>query len=176
LVANPEELESLLSNCWGELAGEQGGMSAYKLIRRTEQMEWNSPLLTFEMERHGGTVLGSVYAEIQAWTVDINRGSAEVSQFNPKRLVGKRQPPLNVNPIATEIVSAILAEKMDDRLKWYGPTKVRVLIASVIPSHSAAKETVAGRRKRLGAAIGKLLDQHGWRKVGQHRYEKSSAA
>jgi hypothetical protein len=35
--------ESLLSECWRELGGVQGGMVAYKMLGRVEKVEWNSP-------------------------------------------------------------------------------------------------------------------------------------
>ena len=54
------DVESLLSQCWNQLAGgNDGGMDASKLSVRTERMSWSPPKLTFAIERHGGLVQGS---------------------------------------------------------------------------------------------------------------------
>ena len=59
--AEAEKIEHLLCESWGELSGnDSGGMLAYKLLNRTENMLWEPPILKFEIERHGATVNGSV--------------------------------------------------------------------------------------------------------------------
>jgi hypothetical protein len=57
-ISNTGELERLLAACWDELTGDDGGMEAYKLLNRMEDVAWNPPLLTFVIERHGGTARG----------------------------------------------------------------------------------------------------------------------
>jgi len=47
------------------------------------------------------------------------------------------QPRLDVKPIAVKFFNAIFAGQPDDRLKWEGSSKVRVLIGKVIPRRSA---------------------------------------
>jgi hypothetical protein len=170
------KVEELLSARWDDLSTDDEGMEGYKLGNRMEAVKWEPPILTFEIERHGGTVLGSVQAEVQCWTVDVEQGSATVGFSPRKRLVGVRRKPLKVGPIADEIVKLVIAGKEVSRLKWYGPTKVRVLPDKILPlGLTIPKETLQGRRKRLGKAIEDGLASHGWKKVSsQHTYERES--
>ena len=55
-VEMPTHLERLSAKVWDDLAGDQGGVTGHKLLGRTEHVEWNTPLLTFQIERHGRTV------------------------------------------------------------------------------------------------------------------------
>ena len=75
-VEETTHLERLLAEVWDDLGGDNGGMAGHKLIRRMERVEWHRPILTFLIERHGGTVLGSTRAELQRWSVDLDRGTA----------------------------------------------------------------------------------------------------
>jgi hypothetical protein len=173
-IDDAQKIEQLLADSWEELAGNQGGMAADKLYGRTENMEWQPPLLRFEIERHGARKFGSTWAEIQSWKVDVEKGQATVtpSELNRKRLVGQRLPPLDVKPIAQETVNLILAGKSDERLKWYGETKFKIIIGKLFPPSSACKQTLAGRRKRFSRVIHEDLVHHGWHQVGTHTYEK----
>ena len=55
----------LLTMAWDCLSGgRETGMWAGKLTRRAEELEWDPPLLSFRIERHGGTVHGSFFAAI----------------------------------------------------------------------------------------------------------------
>jgi hypothetical protein len=45
-----------------------------------------------------------------------------------------------VNALAEEIAALVIAAKGDDRLKWYGGTKVKVLIGEIFPAGSAVRE------------------------------------
>ena len=65
------EIEAHLAPVWDALAGDDGGMTSRKLHGRMEVVLWNPPRLTFYIERHGATVLGSSRAEVQEWTVDL---------------------------------------------------------------------------------------------------------
>lgn len=157
------ELERQLASCWAQLAGSgEGGMAGYKLSTRTEEMDWNPPLLTFTIERHGAAALGSKYAELQSWTVDVDSGSAQ-PQSGRRRLVSPLSPRVDVKPIADEIAVLILAGKEDSRLKWYGHAKVRILIGRIFPAGSAVKQTLTGRRKRFKGALTERLEKVGWR-------------
>lgn len=57
-----QEVERLLAACWHEIyTSEDGGLTPTKLLNRAEQLRWDLPILTFDIERHGPTVLGSLY-------------------------------------------------------------------------------------------------------------------
>ncbi len=50
------------------------------------------------------------------------------------------------------------------------PGPIRVLIGKFLPDSSAVAQTLAGRRKRLRAALRERLAMEGWREVGLHVY------
>jgi hypothetical protein len=170
-VADIPTLERLLAAVWDELSGDDGGMEAYKLLNRMEKPNWNPPVLNFRIERHGGTVLGSSRAEIQEWTVDLDKLTKTVETVGGRQ-VRPTQPRLDVKPIAADLCSAILTGKQDDRLKWNGNSEVRVLIGRVLPDGSAVKETLAARRKRLRNELTRLLAAEGWKLLSPNVYER----
>ncbi len=160
------EIASALSEVWKTLdGGGEGGMSGDKLHGRMEEIDWEPPLLTFVIERHGGIMKGSVNAELQTWAVNIEERTARVSGGG-QRLVGDRQPRLDVGPLVTEIKELILAGKEDDRLKWQVPgRRVRVQIGKVIPGTGIARQTFEGRRRRFREHLDKALADVGWNPV-----------
>jgi hypothetical protein len=161
-VKETAEIEKALAQCWYLLdGGRVGKMAPHKLIGRMEQVTWEPPLLSFEIERHGGTALGSVYAELQAWTVDVKAGAASLAFGNRKRLVGTRNSPQKIKPIAKELADRIKKGEQDERLKWKSAGEVRILIAGVIPD-DAPNQTVSGRRKRLKIALQDELSGDCW--------------
>jgi len=144
-------------------------MEPSKLLGRMESICWNPPVLSFTIERHGGTVLGSTRAELQYWQVNVENLSATCSTGRHSQLVPMR-PKLNVKPIALEIVSLILHRQKDSRLKWNSDGSVHVLIGAILSSDSAAKQTLEGRRKRFRREVEQLLTTRGWRKVRPNIY------
>lgn len=57
-IAEPREVEDLLRDTWDAFGGDDGGMHAGKLMGRTENMSWDPPCLTFDIERHGAQCWG----------------------------------------------------------------------------------------------------------------------
>lgn len=169
-VAEVPTFERLLAAVWDELSGDDGGMEAHKLSRM-ENPIWNPPVLTFRIERHGGTVLGSSRAEVQEWTVDLERLTASVKVAG-RRQIGPTKPRLDVKLIAADLCSAILTGKQDDRLKWDGTAKVYLLMGEVLPEGSAVKKTLSDRRKRLRSELTRLLAPEGWKCVRPNVYER----
>jgi hypothetical protein len=161
-VANTADVEELLASCWELFEGDDGGLAGYKLKGRMEEVKWNPPILSFVIERHGGTVLGSGYAELQSWTVDINAGRATLADHHRQRwLHGPRNSPLKVGPIAAEITELIKNRKADPRLKWKSSDEARVQIGEVIPN-DCPKQTLVGKRRRFKKALQESLQPHGW--------------
>lgn len=171
-VENPAHVVTLLAPVWDQLeGGTETEMAGFKLHNRTEGMHWEPPLLTFEIVRHGAAVLGSIYAEIQIWTVDLQKKTATVTDTNRRRVIGERQSPVNVEPIADEIADAIRNGREDPRLKWYSESKVQVRIGKVLLAKSAVRQTLDGRRARLREAIRKRLQPLSWREVRANVYQ-----
>lgn len=166
---NIEDLERAVWNCWGEFDGTQE-MEGYKLLHRMESVRWQPPILTFVIERHGATVLGSKYAELQKWELNLDTGKATVSGFR-KRLVFPLSSRMNVRPYAEEIAGLIMNQKEDDQLRWNKDGSVRVKIGEVA-LWGTNKQTIAGRRKRFRKALDELLSVSGWKPKRPNVYER----
>lgn len=168
------EIERTLYEVWSSLDGVgEGGMAPYKLLGRMESIVWAPPFLSFKIERHGGTVMGSVYGELQNWVVNVDGCTVRLDGVG-KRLLGKRQPPLDVKPLVAEIVALIADGCEDDRLKWKNKNqRVQVQIGKIIPDN-VIMQTLIGRRKRFSTRLQEALAQLGWQKVSgpHHTYEK----
>lgn len=164
-------LDRLLADAWGEFSGDDGGMEGRKLRGRMEEVQWQPPLLTFAIERHGGTVLGSTRATLQEWAVNVDKKTVACVEARHRQL-RPRQPRLDVAAIAEEIVSQIVNRQEDHRLKWYEDGRVRVLVGKVLPEESVVKQTLATRRKRFRSALKERLAHHGWQECGVNTYER----
>ena len=174
-ISDTGELESLLISCWDQFKGDDGGMSGYKLHGRMEEVDWNPPILTFVIERHGITNLGSTKADLQHWKLNINTREA-ILEYTSYRQVQPRQAKLDVKSLAEEISRLIIDHREDERIKWYKDGSVLIHIGKILPKESAVQQTLVGRRKRFREHINKLLTSAGWQKVGPNRYAPSSIA
>lgn len=155
-IQEASDLEHALADCWDEFDGDPGGMGAYKLHGRMEKAEWQPPVLTFQIARHGGAALGSSRAAIQSWTLDIELGTREWCQSG-HRQIRRMQPRLSVKPLAEEIARFIRNRQEDPRLKWYEDGSVRVLIGQILPEGASSRQTCAGRRSRFWDELDDLL-------------------
>ena len=75
-MSDQEELVRLLAQVWPSLAGASDEAMAGWKLDRMEDVSWEPPLLSFRIERHGGTRLGSTRASMQIWTIDLDAGTA----------------------------------------------------------------------------------------------------
>ena len=97
-VPDAREVESLLAACWDRFdGGDAEGMSADKLIGRIAQVEWDPPVLSFLIERHGGTVMGSSRAAVHAWNIDVAQMTAHCLAVGHRQLK-PMAPRLDVAP------------------------------------------------------------------------------
>src|SRR5262249_22158252 len=88
-----EKIIGLLADCWHDFEGaDETSMKDLKLTH-AEDLSWRPPVLSFTIERHGATVLGSTRAELYQWTVNLN--------FNDRQLRSIGISP--ANPRCTEI-------------------------------------------------------------------------
>lgn len=170
-VEETTQIERLLADIWDHLGGDDGGMTGQKLVGRMKQSEWNSPVLSFLIERHGGTVLGSSRAEIQQWSVDLDRRIATCDRTGCRQLspMAKR---LDVDSIADGIADKIVDCKPDDRLRWLGDGRVKVEVSKIFADRSGYKQTVQGRRRRLREALIERLSAKGWTHLGRNTFRQ----
>ena len=145
-VLETDTLERLLVACWNQFNGaDSQGMKADKLIGRIGDAWWDPPVLSFEIERHGGVALGSVYAEVQSWSIDLEQLTASCTRA-PGPLVSKRQDRLQLEPPVNRITNAVQGGINDEWLEWRDKSRVRILVGRIIPTSAAAKQTVIARR------------------------------
>jgi len=171
-VRDGNGLDRLLAECWNDLEGaNEGGMEAFKIIGRMESIHWQPPILTFVIERHGGTVCGSTRAELQHWEVDVERVAASIVETG-QRQVAPMARRVSGTPVAQEIAEAGVRGKSDERLRWLSHDDVHVVTSRVFPTTSGCKRTVEGRRKRLANQVAEILAEHGWESIGQNRFRR----
>jgi hypothetical protein len=171
-IPDSSAVERLLAACWQEFNGDDGGMTGQKLLGRMEEVVWEPPILSFTVERHGGTVQGSSRATLQEWQLDLDNMTAwcEERRF---RQVRARQARLDVRALAEEVASLILRHQEGGRFRWYEDGRVRVLIGKVFPEGSAVAQTLAGRRKRFREALRERLAAEGWNEVGVNVFARA---
>jgi hypothetical protein len=134
----------LLANCWDELEGAgETAMQARKLDR-AEDVSWNPPVLSFTIERHGATVLGSSRAELHRWSVDMHERTARCEPGRYRQL----------RPTAPRLVKlGILVWKSDD--------EIEVKHGRLVPG-GGYQQTVAGRRRRFRKQLTERRQTIGW--------------
>ena len=164
-VKDTSTLSDVLESAWGVLqAGDiRGlGMEASKLFGRMENVEWNPPVLTFRIERHGGIVAGaSKRAELQEWEVDAEAGTVTGGQVGFRQLKPQAAP-LSVAPLVDKAVALIQDHQKHEWLKWVSDTRVRLLIAKIIPATNP--QTTSGRRTRFRAELEPRLETLGFKR------------
>jgi hypothetical protein len=161
-IEDTPTIEGLLASCWHEIGGDDGGMVGYKLKGRMEDVVWSPPLLRFRIERHGATVYGSVYAEVQNWSVNLDAKTASL-EGSTRRQVGTKDKRLNVEPIATALAKSICEHTVNPALRWDSEDKVKVLVAKIIPTTN--QQTTSARRKRFWKALENKVGPYGWQRV-----------
>jgi hypothetical protein len=164
------EIDHLLAAAWDRIRGsDSGGMTSAKIIGRLESVDWEPPFLTFIVERHGGTVLGSTRAELQSWEINLETLTALYGTGRYRR-VGPINPPMNVKPIVEEIGALILEHAEDHRLQWRPDGTVAIKIGEIVPSANAPKQTVAGRRRRFRNELDRTIANAGGERVRANVY------
>ena len=162
-----------LIGCWGILGGStQESTTAEKLLGRIENLCWEPPCILFQIERHGGTVMGSSRAEIHDWAVNLDTEEAHCStgRYRQLRLPDRA---LKVGPLVERVVEEIRLGKACLDLKWLATDTVRINIGHVIPATFA--KTTEGRRRRFKQKLEPRLAEQGWRKLagtGPNTYQK----
>ncbi len=175
-IAETGRVTALLAGCWHEFVGAESQRMHAGKLGRMEDVRWEPPVLSFRIERHGAMGKGSTRAELQDWRVDLDRKTAQCDSNRGYRQALPRAEVVRIEPIARELADSIIAGSSDQRLKWQGGDTVRVLMAKkVFPYNSGYIQTVTGRRKRLRAALERMLAGSGWRGIRGDVYSKASS-
>jgi len=155
------ELERHLAAEWGNFHGsDYGGMEPYK-FSRMENVGWNPPVLSFDIERHRPTVHGSSRATLQRWSLNLDEMTASCDDSGFRQL-RPLSPSLKVEPIAKEIADAILHHEEHPHVERLKNGGVRLHITEPLGGQSIPKRTMEGRRKRFLKALDSLVAPHGW--------------
>jgi hypothetical protein len=166
-IAGPAkaQIEGLLADAWHGLKGAGAeGMTVGKLRGRTEELTWQPPDLSFVIERHGATVLGSTRGELHRWDINVETGEAACRPGGYRQL-SPRASAVKVQPLVEEVVRAVLRHEEHPAVTWLTPTRVRVTPSQVEVLRSGFKQTAEGRRKRFIAALEQELKPRGWSRV-----------
>jgi hypothetical protein len=161
-ISEDTKLDKALATCWDGFRGSgEGGMKDDKLLGRMENVQWQSPILKFTIERHGGKVNGSTRAELQQWEINLDNRTACIVKEGHRQLQ-TMAPRVSVKAIAEEVVSLILNGRDDDRILRLDNGSVKVRASKVFAEGSGFKRTVEGRRKRLVECVRDQLVERGW--------------
>jgi hypothetical protein len=177
-----DKLIPLLSECWHDFEGSsEASMREWKLDR-DEDFFWNPPVLSFTIERHGATVLGSSRADIQRWKLNLTTRDAQCSKES-YRQIHPASPKLDVKPIASRVCETIREGSGSNSdlvqngvVVWKGDDEVWVYHGKLIRD-DGYQQTVAGRRKRFRDELTNIMKPLGWKllKVRQAMIFKKEA-
>lgn len=175
-ISDPDtnkQFKSHITDNWDTFQGGHDGGMKWEKLYRMESPAWEPPFLRFDIERHGGTVKGSIYADVQRWSINVETWKKDFAVVKRRQLFAK-DARLDTKKLAGEIAELILSGSPDGcRLKWDGPNKFTIEIGEVIPASN--QQTTSSRRKRFISQITPLLTEHGWVKqerINRHVFEK----
>lgn len=173
-LADTGGLIARLARAWPDLAGSGGEAMEPRRLGRLVDPEWLPPVLTFVVERHGGTVRGSTRADRQRWTVDLDAGTAVPATIGYRQL-RPRAARLDVDSIVADVVRLVAGGVDDERLRWSADRgTVRVAVGRLVPA-GGPKQTVEGRRRRVGARLQVATAEAGWSKTAAATFTRSPA-
>lgn len=149
-----------LSQCWESIPGSDVKSTTADKLRRAEEVCWTPPILSFTLERHGGTVLGSSRASLHYWEVDTAQPEARIVNTSVRQLSPKARV-MDIEKMANEIATLILNGVDDRRVTWLEDRqRVQVNIGEVIPETNP--QTTQGRRKRFRVVLASLMSEANW--------------
>jgi len=173
-VADGEGLIARLVPVWPDLEGADDQAMEPRKLRRMENPEWRPPVLTFAVERHGGTVLGSARADRQTWTVNLDSATA-LPATSGYRQLRQRAAPLRVEPLVAEVVR-LVGNSLDHKwLKWSADHEtVSIAVGQIIPA-GGPKQTLDSQRRRFGAKLQSAMAEAGWAKTAPATFVRMKA-
>ena len=163
-----DKIIGLLADCWHDFEGaDETSMKDLKLTR-AEDLSWMPPVLSFTIERHGATVLGSTRAELDEWTVNLNLMTASCARSGYRQLT-LAAPRLDVKPIAALVCDAVQQGQASNCelvgqgiVAWHGSDHVSIKHGALIPS-DGYQQTIKGRRLRFRNELTNMMEALGWK-------------
>jgi len=160
-MTRSEDLIGVIRERWDTLTilGATHSTTSYKLTdERVENCRVDEDgLVHFELERHGRAVLGSPYADVHSWTVDLKAGTAWITGIKP-RLIGERSRPVNTKAVVRLIMDAL--QKNDAAIvSRTKDGRVRINIRAVVPE--GFRSTTTERHRRIREALNEELRRDG---------------
>jgi hypothetical protein len=163
-----------LTNCWHEFEGSAASsMQAWKLDR-AEDVRWTPPCLSFLIERHGQTVLGSTRATLQRWSLDLQTRKASCSDERRRQLY-RPSKKLDVKAIASRVREAVQQGHLSNSelarngvIAWASANEIQIYHGKLIPG-DGFQQTVANRRRRFRNELTRMLAPLGWNFVEVRR-------
>ena len=151
-------------------------MEPYKLIGRMEDVQWQAPILSFNIERHGGTVQGSTRAEIQHWEVNVDELTAKCDltwyrELEPRAEAVKEA---ELVQLAQEIAALVKRESKDERINWKDSETVRILVSKIELLQAEFKQTTGDRRRRFRRHLQDAMSQIGWTQVRRDVFQRAA--
>jgi hypothetical protein len=163
-VTDVETLLMHVYNCWPHLARYDRSKMHEGKLGRMEDPQWNPPVVSFRIERHGGAALGSVNAELQLWKVNVDECTAEWEPGGTRR-IRPAGPRFDIKGEASRLAEHIRNGNEDDCLKWLTDhRRVQVHTHRALPK-GGPRRTRKGRRQRLQDWLDRELEPDGWRRV-----------
>jgi len=173
-VVEHEGLIARLVPVWPDLEGAGDQAMEPRKLRRMENPEWRPPVLTFTIERHGGTVHGSTRADRQTWTVNLDSATALPAESGYRQL-RPRAAPLRVESLVAEVVRLVGDSNDHEWLKWSADHEtVRIAVGQIIPA-GGSKQTLDNRRRRFGATLQSAMAEAGWAKTAPATFVRTKA-
>jgi hypothetical protein len=156
------KIVGLLADCWTNLSGSDEQSTSPDKLWRAEDLKWNPPELTFQLERHGGTVQGSTRAELHFWTIDVDEKSARVAPGRFRQL-NKAAPRLDLSPLCVRVRELVINHCEDAWLDWKSADRAVLRIGEIVGGEF--EQTRASRRKRFRKKLQEIVGPDGWQVV-----------
>jgi hypothetical protein len=145
---------------WDSISDSDVQSTHREKLYRLEQLHWSPPILTFILERHGGTVNGSSRAALHRWSIDVSNAVATCDP-NSYRQIYATDRRLNTMILAKKIAFRIIRQKNSRWLKWSADRlTVRVLLRKFISAYN--KQTLGNRYARFRHDLVTILETKGW--------------
>jgi hypothetical protein len=171
-----DQLFRLVVASWDEFSGSaETGMDTWKILRDEgpKDVTWSPPSLSFTIERHGATVLGSTRAEKQRWTLNLDKRTADHVQTGFRQL-HPRAPRLDVGGLTDEVSKAVQEGPRSASqlvsgsvVVWKSDDELVIFHGKIVGG--GYQQTVSGRRRRFIADLKPKLRMIGWELISVGR-------